>query len=67
MGKKAKREATQAVALPFDEELQTEAAYYARRCGITTEEALRIIKEANVQKQPFRPELEQFNRSTVVG
>ncbi|TPL11721.1 hypothetical protein FJ938_03120 [Mesorhizobium sp. B2-4-14] len=48
MGKKAKLKAKQAIiALPLDEEVQTEAAYYARKCGITPEEALLIIEAAN--------------------
>ncbi|WP_181763429.1 hypothetical protein [Mesorhizobium sp. B2-4-15] len=51
MGRKAKHKPKQAIiALPLDDEVQTEAAYYARKCGITTEEALRIIKEANPPK-----------------
>lgn len=53
MGKKAKHKAKQAIiALPLDDEVQTEAAYYARLCGITPEEALRIIEAANGPKWP---------------
>ncbi|MBZ9799593.1 hypothetical protein [Mesorhizobium sp. ES1-4] len=48
MGKKAKQKLKQAiVAPPIDDEVQTEAAYYARKCGITPEEAVRIIEAAN--------------------
>ncbi|WP_246678552.1 hypothetical protein [Mesorhizobium sp. B2-4-17] len=48
MGKRAKHKARQAIiALPLDDEIQTEAAYYARKCGITTEEALQIMEAAN--------------------
>ncbi|UCI10502.1 hypothetical protein [Mesorhizobium sp. B1-1-8] len=51
MSRKAERKAKEAIiALPFDDEVQTEAAYYARKCGITTEEALRIINEASPPK-----------------
>ncbi|TPK99151.1 hypothetical protein FJ934_01470 [Mesorhizobium sp. B2-4-12] len=50
VGKKARRKAKQSIELPFEDEAQTEAVYYARRCGITAEEALRIIKEAS----PFK-------------
>ncbi|UCI05170.1 hypothetical protein [Mesorhizobium sp. B1-1-8] len=48
MGKRAKHKARQAIAeLSLDDEIQTEAAYYARKCGITTEEALQIMEAAN--------------------
>ncbi|WP_246679093.1 hypothetical protein [Mesorhizobium sp. B2-6-2] len=47
MGKKAKQKAKQAVTVPMEGELETEAAYYARKCGITIEEAAKIIREAN--------------------
>ncbi|TPO07135.1 hypothetical protein FJ980_12490 [Mesorhizobium sp. B1-1-5] len=52
MGKKAKHKVRQTIALPLDDEVQTEAAYYARKCGITIEEALRIIKEARAPMPP---------------
>ncbi|WP_246671417.1 MULTISPECIES: hypothetical protein [unclassified Mesorhizobium] len=46
MAKKAKHKAKQAIiALPLDDEVQTEATYYARKCGITLEEAAKIIRE----------------------
>ncbi|WP_246680473.1 MULTISPECIES: hypothetical protein [unclassified Mesorhizobium] len=55
MSKKAKHKAKQAIiALPLDDEVQTEAAYYARLCGITPEEALRIIEAAKLTGQPSR-------------
>ncbi|WP_246680564.1 hypothetical protein [Mesorhizobium sp. B2-4-13] len=55
MSKKAKHKAIQAIiALPLDDEVQTEAAYYARLCGITAEEALRIIEAANGPKGPVK-------------
>lgn len=46
MGKKAKQMPKQAVQPPLDSELETEAAYYARKCGITIDEAAKIIREA---------------------
>ncbi|MER8848570.1 hypothetical protein [Mesorhizobium australicum] len=51
VGKKAKHKARQAIIAPqLDDEVQTEAAYYARKCGITPEEALRRIEDANRSK-----------------
>ncbi|MBZ9698685.1 MULTISPECIES: hypothetical protein [Mesorhizobium] len=51
MGKKAKHEGKQAIiALKSDDEVQTEAAYYARKCGITPEEAAKMIREAYAPK-----------------
>jgi hypothetical protein len=43
MGKKAK----QALEVPLEGELEAEAAYYARKCGITRDEAAKIIREAH--------------------
>ncbi|CDX21598.1 conserved hypothetical protein [Mesorhizobium sp. ORS 3324] len=42
MGKKAK----QATEIPIARERMTEADYYARRCGLTRDEALRIMRKA---------------------
>jgi hypothetical protein len=50
MGKKVKQKAKQAVEFPLDSELETEAAYYARKCGITIDEAAKIIREAKAPK-----------------
>jgi hypothetical protein len=46
MGKKTKHKRKQAIEAPLEGELEAEAAYYARKCGITREEAARIIREA---------------------
>ncbi len=43
MGKKAKQP-KRAIEPPLEGELETEAAYYARKCGI--DEAAKIIREA---------------------
>ncbi|WP_246679786.1 hypothetical protein [Mesorhizobium sp. B2-3-5] len=37
----------------MDSDLEVEAAYYARKCGITRDEALRTIKEAHAPKPSF--------------
>ncbi|MER9657513.1 hypothetical protein NKJ26_29350 [Mesorhizobium sp. M0152] len=50
MGKKAKQEAKQAIEAPVEGALEREAAYYARKFGLTTEEALRMLKEARTMK-----------------
>ncbi|WP_245268759.1 hypothetical protein [Mesorhizobium loti] len=50
MGKKAKRKAKQAVEAPLDAALEAEAAYYARKVGITPDEAAKIIREAHAPK-----------------
>ncbi|WP_245518454.1 MULTISPECIES: hypothetical protein [unclassified Mesorhizobium] len=50
MGKKAKRKAKQAIEEPIEGELEAEAAYYARKVGITIDEAARIIREAHPPK-----------------
>ncbi|MGX5829942.1 hypothetical protein [Mesorhizobium sp. 43Arga] len=43
MGKKAKQKALES---QIDSELEAEAAYYTRKVGITRDEALKIIKDA---------------------
>ncbi|RWA69063.1 hypothetical protein [Mesorhizobium sp.] len=48
MGKKAK--AKQAIEPPLDRERTREADYYARKVGMTRDEALRIIREADPAK-----------------
>lgn len=50
MGKKAKLRARQAVEAPVEGELAAEAAYYARKCGMTIHEAAKIIQEARTPK-----------------
>ena len=50
MGKKAKHKAKQAIEAPLDGALEAEAAYYARKVGITIAEAAKIIREANPPK-----------------
>jgi hypothetical protein len=42
MSKKAKQSREE----PIDSERVVEADFYARRCGLTREEALKLIKEA---------------------
>lgn len=46
MGKKAK----QKFETPVDRERTAEADYYARKCGLTREEALRIMNDARSVK-----------------
>ena len=46
MGKKAK----QAIEAPVEARLEKEAAYYARKVGITRDEAVAIIREAHQPK-----------------
>lgn len=46
VGKKAKQSRKE----PIDRERMAEAAFYARRCGLTHEEALKLLKEANPSK-----------------
>ncbi|UVK49455.1 hypothetical protein BPNPMPFG_008434 (plasmid) [Mesorhizobium sp. AR07] len=46
MGKKAKQKSES----PIDRERATEAEYYARKCGLTKEEAARILKDARTLK-----------------
>ena len=48
MGKKTK----QSNESSLDRERATEADYYARKCGLTKEEALKIIKDAGPVKLP---------------
>jgi hypothetical protein len=55
MGKKAKRKARQAVEIPLDGKLEAEAAYYARKVGITVDEAAKLIREANPPKLSIVP------------
>ena len=50
MGKKAEQKAKQEVETPIEGELEAEAAYYARKVGITVEEAAKIIREARAPK-----------------
>jgi len=50
MGKKAKHKAKLAIADPLDGEFEAEAAYYARKVGITIDETARIIREAQAPK-----------------
>ncbi|MBE1711063.1 hypothetical protein HKB47_21510 [Mesorhizobium japonicum] len=50
MGKKAKQKAMQAIDAPLEDGLEGEAAYYARKVGITRDEAAKIIREANAPK-----------------
>jgi len=55
MGKKPKRKAKHAVGAPVEGELAAEAEYYARKCGITINEAAKIIREANGPKLSIVP------------
>ncbi|WP_246682676.1 hypothetical protein [Mesorhizobium sp. B3-2-1] len=55
MGKKAKHKAKKVMDYPMEGELETEAAYYARKCGITTEEAAKIIRQALALKLTIVP------------
>ncbi|MDX8454927.1 hypothetical protein RFM98_19365 [Mesorhizobium sp. VK9D] len=55
MGKRAKLKAKQAVEVPIDGELEAEAAYYARKVGITRDEAAKLIREANPPKFSIVP------------
>lgn len=50
MGKKAKLRAKDVVEAPVEGELASEAAYYARKCGITIHEAAKIIRDAHGPK-----------------
>jgi hypothetical protein len=50
MGKKAKHKAKQAIQAPLEGALEAEAAYYARKVGITRDEAAKIIREAHLPK-----------------
>ncbi|RUX20302.1 hypothetical protein EOA23_28640 [Mesorhizobium sp. M2A.F.Ca.ET.042.01.1.1] len=49
-GKKAKQKAKQAIEAPLEGELERDAAYYARKVGITRDEAAEIIREARAPK-----------------
>ena len=55
MGKKAKRKQKQAVEALLDGEREREADFYARKVGITRDEALRIINEAHKPKLSIVP------------
>ncbi|WP_292646308.1 hypothetical protein [Mesorhizobium sp.] len=46
MGKKAKQSREE----PIDRERVAEADFYARRCGLTRDEALKLFKEASTSK-----------------
>ncbi|WP_296747217.1 hypothetical protein [Mesorhizobium sp.] len=50
MGKRAKQKPQRAIEQSLEGELETEAAYYARKCGITIAEAAKIIREAHAPK-----------------
>jgi len=50
MGKRAKHKVKRAVEPPLEGELEAEAAYYARKCGITIDEVAKIIREAQTPK-----------------
>ncbi|TIT74074.1 MAG: hypothetical protein E5W57_26945 [Mesorhizobium sp.] len=50
MGKKAKRKVKQAIEEPIEGELEAEAAYYARKVGITLHEAAKIIRDDRAPK-----------------
>ncbi|TGV11417.1 hypothetical protein EN816_24515 [Mesorhizobium sp. M8A.F.Ca.ET.173.01.1.1] len=50
MGKKAKLRPKHAVEEPIEGALAAEAAYYARKCGITKQESAKIIMEAHAPK-----------------
>jgi hypothetical protein len=51
MGKKAKHD----IEAPIEGDLAAEAAYYARKCGITINEAAKIIRDASVPKLSVVP------------
>ncbi|WP_246696250.1 hypothetical protein [Mesorhizobium sp. SARCC-RB16n] len=55
MGKKVKNKAKRVIEIPMEGELETEAAYYARKCGITTGEAAKIIRQALAPKLTIVP------------
>ncbi|CDX46988.1 hypothetical protein MPLA_930067 [Mesorhizobium sp. ORS 3359] len=55
MGKKAKLKAKRAAELPTEGPLSGEAAYYARKCGITIDEAAKIILDANTRSSRGKP------------
>lgn len=50
MGKKVKHKTKRVTEAPPDEDLEAEAAYYASRCGITRDEAVKIIRGAHEPK-----------------
>ncbi|MER8375785.1 hypothetical protein NKH19_27260 [Mesorhizobium sp. M1338] len=46
-----KKKAKQAIDAPLEGGLEAEAAYYARKVGITRDEAAKIIREAQAPKR----------------
>ena len=52
MGKTAKQKAKQAVEPQSETAIEREAAHYARKLGLTKEEALRMLEDAHTLK-PF--------------
>ncbi len=52
VGKKAKQKAKQAVEAQPESALEREASYYARKLGLTKDEALRMLEDAHTAK-PF--------------
>jgi len=50
MGKKAKQKVKRAIDAPLEGWLEADAAYYARKVGITRDEAAKIIREAHGPK-----------------
>ncbi len=58
MGMKVKEKTKQAIYAPLEGGLGAEAVYYARRVGITRDEAAKIIREThelyNVRKEKTR-------------
>ncbi|OHV87348.1 hypothetical protein [Mesorhizobium sp. ORS 3428] len=55
MAKKKSRPALSAIATASRPEA-SEAAYFARKCGLTTDEALRIMREAQETSQRKAPD-----------
>jgi hypothetical protein len=43
------------IEAPIEGDLAAEAAYYARKCGITINEAAKIIRDASVPKLSVVP------------
>ena len=50
MGKKVKQRVKKAIDAALEGGLEAEAAYYARKVGITRDEAAKIIQEAHAPK-----------------
>jgi hypothetical protein len=55
VGKKAKQK--RKIEPPSDSERATEAEYYARKFGLTREEAARMIKDARTITPLFEPRM----------